>query len=79
MRDVIKIIAAGSILTAYALLTPTLVEAVPATAPAKTYSHRLVMAETDAPVSKVTEYRGSRTVLAPRSALPNFAVYGDVR
>lgn len=54
MRDIMKIFAAGSILTAYALLVPTIVEAVPAdAAPRKAFAQRLPQAGGDAPTSAV--------------------------
>ena len=80
MRDVIKIFAAGSILTAYALITPTMVEAVPASAPArKAFPQRLVQAAADAPVSAVVSTADGRRTVAPGSALPRFATLGAIR
>ena len=78
MRDVIKIFAAGSILTLYALLAPTIVEAVPAPAQ-KVLTQRLSQAGGEAPVSAVIESVGSRKVVAGRPALPSLAPKGEIR
>ena len=52
MRDLIKIAAAGTVLTAYVLLAPTLVEAVPSpAAPTKAFTQRLPQAGGAVPVS----------------------------
>ena len=80
MRDAIKIFAAGSMLTAYALLAPTMVEAVPAAAPTqKVLTQRLSQAGGDAPVSAVTEAVGHRKMAVVRSAVPSIALLGEVR
>lgn len=80
MRDVIKIFAAGSILSAYALLTPTMVEAVPGAAgPQKAFTQRLSEAGGEAPVSAVSGTLASRMAVAPRNALPRFALYESLR
>ena len=52
MRDLIKIAAAGTVMAAYALLAPSLVEAVPSPAgSAKTFTQRLPQAGGAVPVS----------------------------
>lgn len=52
MRDLIKIAAAGLVLTGYALLAPTLVEADPRpAAPTKAFTQRLPQAGSAVPVS----------------------------
>ena len=52
MRDLIKIAAAGTVMAAYALLAPSLVEAVPgATGSAKAFTQRLPQAGGTVPVS----------------------------
>ncbi|MBB5763911.1 hypothetical protein ABEV34_03130 [Methylorubrum rhodesianum] len=52
MRDLIKIAAAGTVMAAYALLAPSLVEAVPgATGSAKVFTQRLPQAGGTVPVS----------------------------
>ncbi len=54
MRDLIKIVAAGTVLTAYALLTPSLVEAVPSpagSAASKAFTQRLPQAGGGVPAS----------------------------
>lgn len=75
MRDFIKIFAAGSVLTGYALMVPTMVEAVPAgTTPGKAFHQRLPQVESDAPVSLgVTE---TRATLVRRPALPAVSLNG---
>ncbi|WP_232630735.1 hypothetical protein [Methylobacterium sp. Leaf118] len=50
MRDVLKIVVAGSVLTAYAVLVPSMVEAVPAPA-GKAFTQRLPQAGGAVPVS----------------------------
>ena len=71
MRDIMKIFAAGSILTAYALLAPTIVEAVPSdAAPRKAFTQRLPQAGGDAPVSaSASEVAGVRTLVRAGSIL----------
>lgn len=59
MRDVLKIVAAGSVLTAYAVLAPSVVEAVPAPA-GKAFTQRLPQAGGSQPVSARID--GSETV-----------------
>lgn len=52
MRDLIKIAAAGTVMAAYALFAPSLVEAVPgATGSAKVFTQRLPQAGGTVPVS----------------------------
>ncbi|MEH3117628.1 MAG: hypothetical protein PGN25_08505 [Methylorubrum populi] len=52
MRDLIKIAAAGTVMAAYALLAPSLVEAVPSpTGSAKTFTQRLPQVGGTVPVS----------------------------
>ena len=52
MRDLIKIAAAGTVMAAYALLAPSLVEAVPgATGSAKAFTQRLQQASGTVQVS----------------------------
>ncbi|CAX24651.1 MAG: hypothetical protein MIN69_17050 [Methylorubrum extorquens] len=52
MRDLIKIAAAGTVMAAYALLAPSLVEAVPSPAgSAKAFTQRLPQAGSMVPVS----------------------------
>ena len=52
MRDLIKIAAAGTVMAAYALLAPSLVEAVPSSAgSAKAFTQRLPQAGGLVPVS----------------------------
>jgi hypothetical protein len=50
MRDLLKIVAAGAVLSAYAALVPSVVEAVPAQGE-KTFTHRLPQAGGAGPVS----------------------------
>lgn len=50
MRDLLKIVAAGAVLTTYAALVPSMVEAVPAQAE-KSFTHRLPQAGGAGPVS----------------------------
>ena len=70
MRDVVRIFAAGSLLTAYALLAPTMVEAVPGPAPTqKAFAQRLSQAGGEAPFSAVAGGRVAARLAAP----------GDVR
>lgn len=80
MRDVIKIFTAGSVLTAYALVVPTMVDAVPAgTGPAKAFHERLRQVEDGAPVSLgVSETRGV-TALVRRPALSGASLGGSFR
>ncbi|MBB3900615.1 hypothetical protein [Methylobacterium brachythecii] len=75
MRDVITIFAAGALMMAYALVAPTIVEAVQRPVPGsqKVLVQRLVQAEGEAPVSAVT---GPVSAEAPTgSTLPLFARY----
>lgn len=79
MRDVIKILAAGSVLTAYALIAPTVVEAVPGAGPGdKPFAQRLALTADEAPVSAVETF-ASRADPAPRSSLPSFVRLEAVR
>lgn len=50
MRDLLKIVAAGAVLSAYAALIPSVVEAVPAQGD-KAFTHRLPQAGGAGPVS----------------------------
>ena len=79
MRDVIKIVGAGLLLTGYALIAPSIVEAVPGGAGAgKPFAQRLAPVEVDAPVSAV-EAIGDRMTIAPRATMPRFARLETVR
>lgn len=73
MRDLIKIAAAGTVLTAYALLAPTLVEAVPSPAGStKAFTQRLPQAGGAVPVSARfdgIESDSGRVVVARRPLL----------
>lgn len=73
MRDILTILAAGSLMTAYALIAPTLVVAVPSPAPVsqKAFGQRLSQAGGEAPVSAAWE----PPAVAAGSALPRFARY----
>jgi hypothetical protein len=51
MRDLFKIAAAGAVLSAYAALVPSMIEAAPARGEAKTFTHRLPQAGGATPVS----------------------------
>lgn len=51
MRDLFKIAAAGAVLSAYAALVPSVVEAVPAQPASKAFTHRLPQAGATGPVS----------------------------
>ncbi|WP_233382758.1 hypothetical protein [Methylobacterium sp. C25] len=76
MRDVITIFAAGTLMTAYALLAPTIVGAVQRPAPGahKAFVQRLVQVPDEAPISVVSGpvMDGMSTA---GSALPWFARY----
>jgi hypothetical protein len=71
MRDILTILAAGSLMTATALIAPTLVVAVPSPAPVsqKAFGQRLSQAGGAAPVSTVSGMVSGEA----GNALPRFA------
>lgn len=78
MRDLITIIAAGSLMTACALIVP-IVEAVEAsdTSPRKLFVQRLSQAGGEAPVSTlVSGMSADQTIVGQGNALPRFVRYG---
>ncbi|KQT47743.1 hypothetical protein ASG52_10765 [Methylobacterium sp. Leaf456] len=81
MRDLFKIAAAGAVLSAYAALVPSVVEAVPAQPETKAFTHRLPQAGGAGPVSirlETTE-TGARSFDARRPLVVGFSAGGASR
>lgn len=79
MRDVLKIVVAGSVLTAYAVLVPSMVEAVPAPVGGKTFTQRLPQAGGAVPVSArldASETVETRVFVARRPLLGSLSTGG---
>ncbi|MFG5117814.1 hypothetical protein [Methylorubrum sp. POS3] len=81
MRDLFKIAAAGAVLSAYAALVPSMIEAAPARGEAKTFTHRLPQAGGATPVSVRIETAdaGDRLFDARRPILVGFSAGGASR
>lgn len=70
MRDLLTIAAAGAVLSAYAVLVPSVVEAVPAQREAKAFTHRLPQVGGAVPVSaRIETVDASERVFVARRPL----------
>ncbi len=81
MRDLFKIAAAGAVLSAYAALVPSVVEAVPSQPEAKAFTHRLPQAGGAGPVSAriETAEAGDRLFVARRPLVVGISAGGASR
>lgn len=81
MRDLFKIVAAGAVLSAYAALVPSVVEAVPAPSGSKAFTHRLPQAGGAGPISARLETAdaGDRLFVARRPLVVGISAGGASR